>query len=139
MIEHNAALAFPIVMSSSLVRGIDTPALAFSQTIDALGVMCWLWPHQILQKISAGLDEVSDDKNSLDERQRSEMEATITADALLIERSECSLIWHAEAAGEIIDWRGDTSPQALLGVRLVTAPRVEASGSTPGYSWDLRR
>jgi hypothetical protein len=40
MIEHNAALAFPIVMSSSLVRGIDTPALAFSQTIDALGVMC---------------------------------------------------------------------------------------------------
>jgi hypothetical protein len=61
------------------------------------------------------------------------------ADALMIERAECSLIWFAESNDEVIDFCGDTTPMALLGLRLVNAPRVEATGTTPGYSWDLRR
>ena len=36
----------------------------------------------------------------------------------MIERSECSLIWAAEAKGEVIDFRPTTSPQAVLGVQL---------------------
>jgi hypothetical protein len=49
------------------------------------------------------------------------------ADALMIERSECSLIWHAEAKGELIDFRSDTTAQAVLDVRLVTTPRADPS------------
>jgi hypothetical protein len=134
MIEHNTPLAFPMVMSSSLVRGIDTPALAFSETVDALGVMCWLFKEQMLAKINAGLDEVADDKAALSQQQREEMEAQISSDMLAIERAECALIWHAEANGEVIDFRSDTSPMAVLGVRLVTAPRANPSpGTSPQH------
>jgi hypothetical protein len=45
-------------------------------------------------------------------------------------RSQGLPIWH----------RSDISPLALLGLRLITAPRVsETSGTTPGYSWPWRR
>ena len=50
------------------------------------------------------------------------MLATIGADALTIERAECALIWHAESKGEVLPFRADTSPLAVLGVRLVQAP-----------------
>jgi hypothetical protein len=52
------------------------------------------------------------------------MEPRISSDMLAIERAECALIWYAEANGEVIDFRSDTSPMAVLGVRLVTAPRA---------------
>jgi hypothetical protein len=62
-------------------------------------------------KVNAGLDEVADDQAALSQQQREEAEAQIMADALMIERAECSVIWHAEAKGEVIDFRADTSPQ----------------------------
>ena len=57
------------------------------------------------------------------------------------QRSECSLIWHLENSnGEVLDFRGTASPQAVLGVRLTSQPRAEPQhGSSEGYSWDLRR
>jgi hypothetical protein len=129
---------FPMVMSSSLVRGIDTPALAFSETVDALGVMCWLFKEQMLAKINAGLDEVADDKAALSQQQREEMEAQISSDMLAIERAECALIWHAEANGEVIDFsRSDTSPLAVLGLQLVHRPRVNGSGTSAGHAFDI--
>jgi hypothetical protein len=72
---------------------------------------------------NAGL-KVADDKAALSQQQREEMEAQISSDMLAIERAECALIWHAEANGEVIDFRSDTSPVAVLGVRLITAPRA---------------
>ena len=57
------------------------------------------------------------------------------ADALLIERSEVALILAAEAKGEIIDYRANTTPQALLGVRLVSAPY--RAPDQDGHSWDV--
>ena len=50
------------------------------------------------------------------------MEAEISTSVLMIERSECSLIWAAEAKGEVIDFRPTTSPQVVLGVRLDRQP-----------------
>ena len=54
------------------------------------------------------------------------MEAEIWTLVLMIERSECSLIWAAEAKGEVIDFRPTTSPQAVLCVRLDRQPDQEA-------------
>jgi hypothetical protein len=89
-------------------------------------------------RINAGIDEVADDKNALDERQRADMTAQITADELLIQRAECSLIWHAEAQGEIIDFRADTSPLALLGIQLRTAPAINPSpGTSRDHGYDV--
>jgi hypothetical protein len=39
---------------------------------------------------------------------------------------------------ETIDWRADTSPQALLGVRLVNAPRANPSpGTSREHAFDI--
>jgi hypothetical protein len=58
------------------------------------------------------------------------MEAEISTSVLMIERSECSLIWAAEAKGEVIDFRPPaTSPQAVLGVRLDRQPDQEAASA----------
>jgi hypothetical protein len=51
---------------------------------------------------------------------RQEAEATITGDMLAVERSECALIWHADAKGDVIDFRSTTSPLAVLGLNLTT-------------------
>ncbi len=89
-------------------------------------------------EINAALDEVADDKHALSQPQREQMEAQISGDMLAIERSECALIWHAEAKGEVLDLRGDTTPQPLLGVRLVnpgaTTDRQEQARSISSRS-----
>jgi len=60
------------------------------------------------------------------------------ADALLIERSECALIWHAEAKNnEIIDFRADTSPQSVLGVQLIHRPHVNRQGTSPEHAFNI--
>jgi hypothetical protein len=69
---------------------------------------------------------------------RQEQEAEISGDMLAIERAECNLIWTAEAQGEVIDFRADTAPQALLGVGLVNQPRGNGSaGSSAELAWDI--
>jgi len=65
------------------------------------------------------------------------MLATISADRLAAERSECSLIWAAAARGEIIDFRPTTSPAAVLGVRLVNVPRGDQPQSSWMHSYDI--
>lgn len=113
MIEHNSAMAFPSVSLSSFVRGTETPALAFTQTADTLGLICWLFKDELLAKIGAGIDEAADDEAALSQAQRDEIEAEIGTCVLAAERSEVACIWAAEAKGEIIDCPADTSPQAL--------------------------
>jgi hypothetical protein len=138
MIEHNAGLAFRTMSLSSLVRG-EKPVLAFTEeTTDTLGLLCWLFKDELLAKINAGLDEVADDKAALSQQQREQMEAQISSDVLAIERAEVACIWAAEAAGEILDFRSATSPQSLLGVRLVNRPRASPSGTTSaGHAFDI--
>jgi hypothetical protein len=138
MIEHNAPLAFPTMTLSSLVRG-ETPSLAHTNpTVDAFAVMCWLLKDHMLNTICAALDEAAyGDKEALSQAQREQMLATISADMLAVERSECALIWHTEAKGEVIDFRSDT-PMSVLGLKLVTAPRANPSpGTSPGHAFDV--
>jgi hypothetical protein len=138
MIEHNSKLTFPMLSLSSFVRGTETPALAFTETTDTLGLFCWLFKDQLLAKINAGLDEAADDKAALSQAQREEMEAQISSDVLAVERAEVACIWAAEAQNnEIIDFRADTSPQGLLGLRLVNRPRASPSGTSPEHAWDI--
>ena len=83
----------------------------------------------------------SDTGEGISEKHRQEQEAKLGELLLAAERSECSLIWHIENSnGEVLDFRGTASPQAVLGVRLTSQPRAEPQhGSSEGYSWDLRR
>ena len=136
-IEHGLPVGFVTTMQIGAVRNAGVPgAAAFTETPDAFGLLCWLFRDQLLARINEQLDEIADDGEALSEQQRQEAEATITGDTLAVERSECGLIWHADAKGEVIDFRADTTAQAVLGVRIVTAPRVEA-GTSVGYAYDL--
>jgi len=127
---------FATTMQTAMVRGVETPAAAFAETVDVFGLLCWLHRDQLIAKICEQLDEVADDAEALSQQQREEAEAQITGDMLAVERSESGLIWHADAKGDVIDFRADTSAQAVLGVRIVTAPRV-AAGTSVGYAYDL--
>ncbi|MET4198749.1 hypothetical protein [Bradyrhizobium sp. LA6.12] len=97
-------------------------ALAFAEVPDAVALIAWLHKDALIAALDREIAAEADDKAALDQEQREQMEATIIADALAIERSEVALIWHAEAQGEVIDFRSDTSALALLGLKLVTAP-----------------
>jgi hypothetical protein len=111
-IEHGQPISFATTRLTALVHNVDAPgAVAYAETGDAIGLVCWLFGRELLAKISAGLCEIGDEKNALDQRQREEMLATISADSLAAERAECALIWHAETRGEVIDFRPTTSPQ----------------------------
>jgi hypothetical protein len=92
----------------------------------------------MLAKINAAIDEAADDKAALSQQQREEAEAQISSDMLAIERSECALIWTAEIKGEVLDFRSDTTPMAVLGLRLVNQPRANPSpGTSPGHAYDI--
>ena len=60
---------------------------------------------------------------ALTDAERERKLAELNEEALAVERAECAVIFRAEAEqGALIDLRGDTSPQAALSVRLITAP-----------------
>jgi len=97
-----------------------------------------LFGKELLAKISAGFREIGDDKHALDQRQREEMEAQISADMLMAERSECALIWHAETQNnEIIDFRATTSAAAVLGIALRTVPRAVPPPTLPEHGHNI--
>ncbi|MCD9821625.1 hypothetical protein [Bradyrhizobium japonicum] len=136
-IEHGMDIVFATTRLQSLVYNAQPRAVAYAEVPDVLALMCWVLRDQLLAKINAGFDEIADDKQALDQRQREEAEAQIGADMLAAERAECALIWHAAAKDEVIDFRPTTSPQAVLGVALRTVPRAPSGPSSPeiaGYT-----
>ena len=129
-IEHGLPVSFATMMQTAMVRGVETPALSVTEAIDTFGLMMFLFKDQVLQKINAALDEAADDSNALSEREREEAIAQITFDSLVCERAECSLIWSADAKGDVIGFRSTTSPQAVLGLTLTTRTPVSERGSS---------
>jgi hypothetical protein len=68
---------------------------------------------------------------------RQKAEAEVMGDLLAVERDECALVWQAQAQGLPCEHRADVSPVALLGLRLVTAPRAGMPATSPGHAWDI--
>jgi hypothetical protein len=55
-----------------------------------------------------------------------------------VERDESALVWRAMDERLPVEHRADINPVALLGVRLVTAPRMNPSpGSSPQHAYDI--
>ena len=87
------------------------------------------------------IDNEADDKSALTHEVRQQREAVVLGDLLAVERDE-SAHWSGRRWHRIC--RSNTATTStrspLLGVRLVTAPRVNPSpGTTPGHSFDMRR
>ncbi len=136
-IEHNLPISFAKMRLQSQVYNAQPGAVAFAEPEDAIGFVFWLLGKEfVLEKIRAGFREIADG-DALDERQRAEMLAAIDADDMAAQRAECSLIWAFAAKGEVIDFRPTTSPQAVLGVRLITVPRAASPTTSPGHAYDI--
>jgi hypothetical protein len=135
-IEHGLPISFATMSYRAQVHNAGPGAVAFIEAEDAVGLMCYLFGPELLKTVSADFREISDgDKDALSQAQREEMLATIVSDRLAAERCECSLIWHAAARDEVIDFRAETTPMAAIGVALRTIPRAtELPPSSPERS-----
>jgi hypothetical protein len=105
-----------------------------------LGLLAWMFKDALIAAIDREIDAEADDAASLSHEERQQREAEAQGDLLDIERQEAELVWQAQAQGLPVEHRADISPLALLGLRMVTTPRVnEIFGTTPGFSWPMRR
>ena len=69
-----------------------------------------MFQAELTAKITAAIKQAARDDVALDQVQRAAKEAALRAEMLDCERCEVSLIHAAEAKGEMLDYRRDTSP-----------------------------
>ena len=135
IIDRMQPIGFASMRLTSTVHGVETPALAFSETPDSLGLVAWLFKRELIAKVTAEIGLVARDGEALDEQQRAAQETTLLEQMMDCERAECSLIWAAECRdATIIDFRRTTTAAALLGLRsVVVAPRPAPPGTSPEH------
>jgi hypothetical protein len=139
LIEYDQDVAWPMQRVSAQVHGADQRSLAFHEAVDVVGLLAFLLKPAMISALDALVDAEKDDKNSLSHEARQLREAEAMGDLLAVERQEAALVWQAQSENLPAEHRSDCAPQAILQCRLLVAPRADASGTTAGISWDLRR
>jgi hypothetical protein len=110
-------------------------ATAYFELVSPPAILAWLFKDQLIAALGREIDAEADDKAALTHEQRQQREAEVQGDLLSTERDICSLIWRGQAEGLPVEFPADISPLALLGLRLVTAPRaVPSFGSSPEHA-----
>jgi hypothetical protein len=141
VVELLEPIRFTTTSTQTLAPSLDpqlAPAIVQTETQDSLGLICWLFRRELTEKIEHLIDQISADGEALSEKQRQEQEAEISAEIRAIQAAEVAVIWAAEAQGEIIDFRSDTSPAAVLGIELETRPRgAPLPGTSAAMAIDL--
>jgi hypothetical protein len=137
LVEHDGAIAFPTLRTTSHVFGAER-TLGFGEIPDAIGLVAWTFKEALLAALDREIDGEADDKAALTHEARQQAEAEVMGDLLAVERDESALVSRAQNEGLPVEHRADISPLALLGLRLVTAPRAAASpGSSPELAFDI--
>ncbi len=124
-IEHNTAIDWPVTNYRFDVYNAAPGAVAFGQLIDPKALIAWLFKEQLIDRLSAEIDECADEAASLDHKSRAEKEAEVLSDILAIEREEVLLIEIARSQLLPADFRPDCSVLALLSIAWVAAPPPE--------------
>jgi hypothetical protein len=130
-------LEFPRVLARAQVRNVPNApaAAAYFELVDPVALVAWLLKDQLIAALDREIDSEADDKAALSPEIRQQREAEVMGDLLAVERDECALVWQAQAQNLPVEHRSDISPLALLGVRLVTAPRVVPTmGTSPQHA-----
>jgi hypothetical protein len=139
-IEHDRSLIWPMRTLQGAIINAQAPSLAVTEVPDVLAALtCWLHKNELLAKLDGLVTEEQDDAVALSATERETRSAVVMGDLLAVEYDEARLVEQAQADKLPCEHRSDCAAQAILQVRLVTATRLEATGTTPGYSWDLRR
>lgn len=89
---------------------------AAGNIVDALGLLAWLMPDQLLAALAREIDLLSDDEHALDEKTRTKREQELAVAILAAEREEEALIELAWSQGTDIGRRATADPRAVLGL-----------------------
>jgi hypothetical protein len=139
LIEHDQDVQWPMQRVQSQVIGAER-SLAFHEAVDVVGLLAFLFAPAMITALDALVDAEKDDKNSLSHEERQRRESEALSDLRAIEFEESSLVFRAQSEGLPCEHRADCAPQCILGVQLLVSPHAnEAPGTTPGYSWPMRR
>ena len=137
LIEHDREIAWPMMRLSSQVISTER-ALAFTEVTDTVAMMCWLHRDALIAALDREIASEADDPAALTHEVRQQREAKVMGDLLAVERDEAALVWQAQSERMPVEHRADISPLALLGLRLITAPRaVPSPGSSPEHAYDI--
>lgn len=134
LVELDGAVEFADVAHQIPIITDKDAGIASLVEPDALALIAWLFKPAMIAALDAEITAESDDKIALSEKQRGEQLAQIDQDIIEHERVEAALTWTAWAQGVTAEHRPDIKVLALLVLRLITAPRAEPSGTTPGHS-----
>jgi hypothetical protein len=108
--------------------------LRFAEVEAAIPLLVWLHKDAMIAALDREIATEADDGAALAHEARQQQEAEVMGDLLEIERQEAALVWGALDERLPVEHRVDINPVALLGVRLVTAPRANPSpGTSPQH------
>jgi hypothetical protein len=132
-IEHLSQPTIPTKTVQAMVHNVPgaPAAVCFVEVPDVAAIFSTVLKNQFIAWLAADVGRNADPKGALSHEARQQQEAELMGDLLAIERDECALVWQAQAQGLPVEHRADISPLALLGLRLVTAPRGETPGTSP--------
>lgn len=131
LVEMNEPIDWPTHQLRTQVHNTNTPAIGFTETVNSLALVAWLHRDALVAKLDREVDAASDDVAALSIEERQRREAEVMEALLATERDESALTWQAQTQGLPVEHRGDCSPIALLGLRLLSKAQREA----PGTSW----
>lgn len=134
LVEHDRQITFATQRVTSSIFNAQPGAVGFSEMPDALALVVWLHRDALIAKLGAEITAEADDAAALSHEARQQQEAEVQGDLLAVERDEAALVWSAMAQNLPVAHRADSSPLAILGCRLETAPRVNPSpGTSPQH------
>jgi hypothetical protein len=139
LVEADGEIEFPEIQIASTIYNAQPGAIAYHQRIDVVGLIAFLHKPALIAALDRQIEDEADDGASLSHEDRQRRESEAQGDLLATEYVEAELVFRAQSAGLPVEHCADISPLALLGLRLVTAPRADALPTSPGHSWLLRR
>ena len=137
VIEHGDKLQFRWELLRVQMHNIPKApaAIGYAEVIDPIALVAWLLKDAVIKRLDAAIDAESDDDAALSHEAREKAEAEALSDILANDRSESFFLALAQSQGMQIEHRSDISPLALLGLRLITAPRaVPSPMSSPEHA-----
>jgi hypothetical protein len=137
LLELDGDIAWPTLSVQSKIYNTNAGVVGFHDAIEVVGLLAALVPELLIKHLDALIDAEAQDASALTHEQRQKAEADILSDLAIVEAEESALVWQAQTQSLPVEHRADCSPLAILGLRLVTAPRADPPGTTDAHAYDL--